>query len=878
MPLEFGQMLSHYRVGEKIGEGGMGEVYRAEDTKLGRSVALKVLPREFVADEDRLARLRREAQLLASLNHPNVAAIHGLEESDGITALALELVEGETLDERIEQGAMALEEAAPAALQIAEALEAAHEKGIVHRDLKPANVKFAADGRVKVLDFGLAKALAGDAASRGDTGLSRSPTLTAGTVAGVVLGTAAYMSPEQARGKPVDQRADIWAFGVVLYEMLTGRRLFLGETVSDVLAAVLRADVQLDDLPATVPPALRRLLARCLDRDPRRRLRDIGEARILLEAPSDGEPVAEGQPAAEPGPRLGLRLVGLLALALVLGAVAGWMMQPPSPPTPKTRRLLLAPPPGVTGPRLMPRLSPDGRAMAYLADGRLWVQPLDQFTPHPVTGSEETSSFAWSPDGRALAFAAGSILWRAEVGGDPMRVAGLPDPINSGGGLAWKDGETLLFTTGRDNMYVVPSAGGSPRVLLAPDPAVEDDFHTPAALPDGAGVIFVTHRLNRSADTLEVLSEGRRTVLFQDPAGRLREPFYDATTGRILFTRSGSNPGIWALPFSLSSLTATGAPELITSRGSSSSTATDGSLLYASTGQGGDHRIVLVDRDGAVRQSIGGPRQHIDNVTYSLEGDRLAACIVQNNSTDLWIFDLERGTETRAVQDAACGSSQGGVTWTPGGTALAFGDTTRNELRQYRTDGAVAEVLLGEGLEPHIGRNGLWLALVRNSPETGRDIWIQPLDGSAPPSSLLATPAEETEPRISPDGSLLAFQSNKSGTASIYLRPIPTGEGLWQVSSGSAERPRWSKDGSRLFYLQDNAKIFSVQVHAGPPLQLGVPEEVFSIQAERLDPMHGYDTAPDGSGFVIVQVGGVETSSGDLTLELNWAASVDDTP
>jgi serine/threonine-protein kinase len=865
-------MLSHYRVVEKIGEGGMGEVYRAEDTKLGRSVALKVLPREFVADSDRLARLSREAQLLASLNHPNVAAIHGLEESNGVTALALELVEGETLAERIERGPLSLEEAVPAALQIAEALEAAHEKGIIHRDLKPSNVKFAADGRVKVLDFGLAKALAGDAASGSDTGPSMSPTITAGTVAGVVLGTAAYMSPEQARGKPLDRRADIWSFGVVVHEMLTGRRLFSGETVSDVLAAVLRADLKLDDLQVTTPPALRRLLARCLDRDPRRRLRDIGEARILLEEPAASEPVPLEQPAAATGQPSGLRLAALLAAALILGFLAGWFLGPTSsPPAPETRRLLLAPPPDLPGPRHTPQISPDGRAIAYLAGGRLWVQRLDQFTPRQVTSSEETTAFAWSPDSRSLAFSAGSLLWRSEVGGDPVRVAELPNPISSGGGVTWKDSDTLLFTTGRDNMYQVPSTGGSPQIVLAPDPVIEDDFHTPAALPGGAGVLFVTHRLQEHS-TLEVMHQQQRTVLLQE--GGMTGPFYDPTSGRILFTRSGPNPGIWALPFSLSSLTATGPPELVTSRGISPSTAADGSLLYANMRQSGNHRVVLVGQDGTVQQSFGDPMRHIDNLVYSPEGTRLAACI----TGDLWVFDLQHGTEIRLVQNANCGSSRGGLTWTPDGEALVFGDTDRVEIRQQRTDGAVGEAFLAEGQEPHIDRSGRWLASVRRSPETGKDIWIHPLDGSAPPTSLLATPADESEPQISPDGSLLAFQSNQSGKTFIYLRRMPPGEGLWQVSSGSAERPRWSKDGSRLFYLEDNAKIFAVPVNPGPPLHLGAPEEIFSIAAERLDPFHGFDTAPDGSGLVTVQVGETETESSDLTLELNWAASAATAP
>jgi len=874
LSLETGQTLLHYRLVEKIGEGGMGVVWRALDTSLDRDVAIKVLPDAFSQDAARLTRFEREAKLLASLRHANIAAVYGLHEARPSTSsgpsvrfLAMEMVEGEDLAQRLNRGALPMDEALEIGRSIAEAMETAHEQGVIHRDLKPANVKVAPDGTVKVLDFGLAKAMEAGTGQSAESQLANSPTMTqAATAQGVILGTAAYMAPEQAKGKTVDKRADIWAFGVMLNEMLTGRRMFEGETAAEVLGGVFRQEIRLDELPASTPRRVRTLIGRCLERDPKQRLRDIGEARIALSGAEEATEIEAAAPAQEP------RLWPALAvLGLVIGAVGSWMLKPT--PTPPLRRLSLAAPEGFEGPRMSPRISPDGRAMAYVADRQLWIQDLDQLTARPVTAGAEAEQFDWSPDGSSLAFTVRTQLWRTGMSGDPTLIADLPAAVGSrGGALCWTADDTIVYSTGDNNLFEVPVTGGFPEVLLEPDLEKEADFHEPSALPGRRGILYVVHRVPQGIDTLEVLADGRRTVIFQEDGANLKSPVY-ASTGHVLFERRGVSRGVWSLPFSLSDLEATGPPVLVTSTGSWPSLSADGSLLFSNLASAGNHQLVFVDRRGTIVEDVGDPLQHADNARLSPDGRLLAICVDEGRDNNLWIYDLERGSRTQLVHQSECGGRNGDLAWSPDGSSVVFGDTATKTLRQVRVDGAGEAPVLTEGMHAEFSPDGRLLILARESGSNGVDIWTLVLDGEAEPQPFAATGAREDMPRISPAGDLLAYVSDETGRAEIYLRPFPSGAGKWQVSASGGDFPRWSPSGDRLYYLQDESSVIEVAVTSSPTLQLGRAREVFAFNSQQLGPNHGYDVTRGDDRFVMVRFGESTTGAGDLTLITNWAAN-----
>ena len=926
-----GQTLAHYRITAALGAGGMGEVWRATDEKLGREVALKVLPEAFAQDSDRLARFEREAKVLASLNHPNIAHLYGLESVDyrtaagtaapqdrqappdevvahasrvpagsgtpdggaaahsgegpgenskfkiqnskltsdastsEVTFLVMELVEGEDLSERISRGAIPIDEAIPIALQIAEALEAAHEQGIVHRDLKPANIKLTEEGVVKVLDFGLAKAWETEG---GDVSSSLSPTLTRhATIEGVILGTAAYMSPEQARGKPVDKRADIWAFGVVLYEVLCGERLFEGETAPEILGSIFRQEISLDALPDETPRSLRALIGRCLDRDSRTRLRDIGEARIAITGAADGPGFAATDHAAPATPaRRPRRLVAvsLIAAGIVVGGIAAWLLK--TEPVAPTRRLALAAPAEIEGARTKPSISPDGKMMAYFADGKLWFQHFDQLTARAVQGSESATQAAWSPNGEALVMAVGSEIRRVTLEGDSSLVAHLPVAVGDiGASLAWTADDTIVYATGDNSLFEVPVAGGSPRSILDPDPAVESDFHQPFALPEGRGILYIVHRVPQGIDTLEVLVDGERKVVFREPGAVLALPVY-SPTGHILFERSDAVSGLWSLPFSLAKVEATGPAVLITDEGSHPGVARDGTLLYSSMGSEGHHRLALVGLDGSVSSEIGEPVQHADNAQLSPDGRSLAVCIVEGSDANLWVYDLELMSKNRLVFQAGCGGRLGSIAWAPDGSAIVFGDSGSRTVRMIPTDGGSGEAsVLVEGLQPELSPDGQLLIYAHEG-----DLWYRPIDGSSAPRPVMETPVREEMPRISPSGDLLAYVSNESGRDEVHLRRFPSGDGRWQVSEGGGDFPRWSKTGDRLYFLKDEVLLMEVDVTIQPAVRMSGSREVFSSSLPRLGPNHGYDVMPDDQHFVMVHYGEPRQGGGDLILVPNW--------
>jgi serine/threonine-protein kinase len=594
-----GMEIGSYRLSSKIGEGGMGVVWRAEDTALGRDVALRFLPGQLVEERERLARFRRAAQSLAALNHPNIASIYGFHEEGGRPFLAMELVPGEDLARLLAAGRLPVKDAVAIARQVAEGMEAAHDAGFVHRDLKPANILVTPAGQVRILDIGLARALEGEGSA---VEASMSPTLTTpATRDGVILGTAAFMSPEQARGRPVDRRTDIWAFGTILFEMLSGARAFTGETVSDTVAAILRTEPDRDRLPATTPPALRRLIGRCLEKDPRRRLRDMGEARIALEDVAAGAGRAglvSATPATGKIVVIALGFLALVAVAFLAGANmkrgAGRLeVVKFTVPLGSEDHLLIG--------SASAAFSPDGRRLAYTLD-RLYLRVLDQTESHVLPGTDRARKPAWSPDGEWIAYGSGRRLLKiAASGGSPIQIAELPREFSYAGGICWLPDDRILFTTGDSGLLQVPAQGGHLESWADPREG-EDALHNCAMLPGGAMVLTIPHDAS-GEHTISLVGAMERRDLITEPEHDLATPAW-SPSGHILYRRNSLNPGIWARPFSLREMKVTGQPFLVAPDGFSPAPSTGGALAYFTSKGRESEQLVQVDREGRTIRTI----------------------------------------------------------------------------------------------------------------------------------------------------------------------------------------------------------------------------------------------------------------------------------
>jgi Tol biopolymer transport system component len=881
MTLVPGRMISHYRLVEKIGEGGMGVVWKATDTTLDRSVAIKILPEIFSGDDELLARFEREAKLLAALNHPNIAVIHGLHHADGMHFLAMELVPGENLAQRIWRGALPEGEAVSVARQVADALEAAHEQGVIHRDLKPANIQVTPEGKVKLLDFGLAKAFEVESIS-GDP--SQSPTLTsAGTKAGVILGTAAYMSPEQARGRPVDRRADIWAFGCVFYEMLAGKMTFSGETASDTLAAVLKLEPDWQLLPELTPTRLRQLLHRCLVKDPKKRMRDIGEARILFEQVESGEATEEGV-AKEKAPVRGLSarvaIVGALPLALAAGYL-GWRLKP-SPVRPPLRKFEIAVEVGgePVSPSSAPAISPDGTKIAYSAGGKLFVRELDQLAPKELATVENPLFLFWSPDDLWIGYLEGDRLRKIPAAGGPISVlAVLPEAATDVGGGVWRADGRIFFDTGGSGLWEVSDQGGDPTILLKPAKG-ETDFHHLSELPDGLGVIFVVHR-REGIDTLTVLSSrGRKNILRQE--GQLISyPVY-SPSGHILYGRSGKNPGIWAVPFSLGKLEVTGESFLVVSHAGNPSTSSDGTLVFGHR-EAGDRptQLVWLDHSGKEVGTVGPSRTQSPFPILSPDGQRVALTWIDGEASDIWIQDLARNTQTRLTFEPTGGFLPA---WSPSGDRLVY-TTGRSPaewvLTMKAADGTSEPERLVPGIAPSFSPSGKYLAYTSLGEQSEQDLWILPMEGERKPLPFLVTQAMETAQQFSPDGDFLAYQSNESGRDEVFIKRFPGGEGKWQVSVNGGNWPHWSRSGQWLYYAEHNA-IMEVPVSTRPSLRLGVPKKLFNRPPLQLDLPFGwpggFDLSADGKRFLLTRTADPTWRQARITVVENWFAEFDRQP
>jgi eukaryotic-like serine/threonine-protein kinase len=880
MPLASGTRIGPYTVSAAIGAGGMGEVYRARDTRLERDVALKVLPQNVSGDAERLQRLQREARTLAALNHPNIAHVYGLENADGVTAFAMELVEGATLEDRIAAGAIPIDDAVRIARQIADALEAAHEQGIVHRDLKPANIKIRPDGTVKVLDFGLARAVE----PAPDSSASLMPTITspAMTGVGVILGTAAYMSPEQAKGQPVDRRADIWAFGVVLAEMLSGKRMFGGDTVSEVLASVIK------DAPAIpeAPPAIARLIARCLQRDPRARLRDIGEARIVLEDPASIAWPASPSGASSRAATSRAAWAVAAAAALIAGIAIGWLARPASPATEVPRRTFTLPADNlIHGTSRTPQISPDGTKVVYSSGGRgrLWVRDLATSESRAIVEGD-ARYYSWSPDSTQVAYltADGRLMKAGVAGGTPGVVAVLGQQLGADAATAWTTDGSIVVTTSLPGtgLQRVAADGGDLSTILTPAAGAEQDFHDVTALPEGRGLLYVLDRTAGIVDTIMVLAGGSPKRVLQLEGERLRAPRY-ASTGHLLFERAGSNPGIWAVPFSLDDLTPTGEPFLVVPRGGFPSVSVDGTLMFMPPAVASSQELAWIDRTGAVVETVGRPLQGLTMPALSPDGRLVAAVATEEERTDIWVFDTVRDTQTRLTFGDADESLP---SWSPSGDQVLFSRATpprqTRAIAAQPADGTGQSRVIVESqfaTASAMSHDGKFIAFSQPGPDavkTGPAIWFAPADESAAPRVFTDDAGSQSEPRFSPDGRYLAYQSAESGRLEVYVKPFPGGDGKWQVSTNGGVTPRWSRRGNRLLFVQPGApnRIMEADVSTAAAFVVGTPREVLDFtKVERY--AGGWDVNADATRFLVIrQSADAPRLRPQMTVIQNWFA------
>jgi serine/threonine-protein kinase len=885
-----GTDLGAYHVVELLGAGGMGEVYLAQDTRLGRDVALKVLRPSFAADPDRLARFEREARLLASLSHPHIAAIHGVEEHDGVRFLVLELVRGETLAERLADRALPVPEALALAVQISSAIEAAHERGIIHRDLKPGNIKITPAGDVKLLDFGIAKAL-------GDTGASGTeqfPTLTSGgTREGTIVGTAAYMSPEQARGKPVDKRTDVWSFGCVLFDMLTGRAAFAGDTLSDVIAAILTRGPDWSLLPADTPAPIRQLLARCLEKDLPRRLHDIGDVRIEIEdaiARPSG-PNAQGTAALARGPAVTSRPRALtLAAAGVGGALLGagvlWMLGPQATQAPRPPIQFTVPLQG--NERLAAvdfralDVSPQDTAIAYVAstggESRIVVRPLSALTATPLPGTEGALGPFFSPDGQWIAFFAAGKLKKVPVAGGPVKT--LADaPIGFGG--AWAEDNTIVYAPNNGSaLWQVSADGGAPRAITELDTARGEFSHRwPEVLPGGRTILF-TAAAEGSWDDAEIVvqtigSRDRRTLVHGGTSPRYLEP------GRLLYARGGS---VFALPLDLRSLRVSGDPspgahgimesldgaaEFVVSRA--------GSLVYAPGGSDPTARtLAWVDRRGNV-EPLAAPARAYADPRVSPDGRRIAIT-VRGQRDDVWTYDIASNTLTQLTFDGG-----GAPTWSADGERVAFSASHGgpSNLFQTRVDGGAAQRLTSDArrqVPASASPDGSLLAFIQWDDASGRDVefWSE---GDRMARPYLTSPANESSPSFSPDGRLVAYCSDVSGAEEVYVAPASDASRSVRVSVGGGSEPVWQREGSELFF-RSGSHVLAAAIGTAGRLSAGTPRVLFEGAFESGGGARpGYDVSVDGSRLLMIRPADAERTGRQLRVFINWhGAAVHDTP
>ena len=882
MTLSIGNRLGPYEIRAALGAGGMGEVYRGRDTELHRDVALKVVGERFAQDPDRIARFKREAQVLASLNHPHIGAIYGVVDFPGGRALVLELVEGPTLADRVAGGPIPLDEALAIARQIAEALAAAHELGVVHRDLKPANVKLRPDGTVKVLDFGLAKAAEAGTAS----GDAHSPTITspAMTQMGVILGTAAYMSPEQAKGRPADKRSDVWAFGCVVFEMLSGKRAFAGEDVADTLALVMTQPPKWELLPLATPPSIRRLLRRCLERDRSRRLADITDARLEIDE-------RNGDAAVPPRQVTGLSrwlpwAVASVALLLAMIAVAALYSRNGPTELPAATRFSITAPPK-TELRGSFAVSPDGRRVVLrgLSEGKvvLWVRALESVDARPLAGTDEASSPFWSPDSRFIGFFSGGKLKKIEAAGGPVQT--VCDAPGDGWGGSWNaDGLIVFAPREGEGLERVSAAGGTPEPLTTLDSSRGEVSHLrPHFLPDGRHFLYLvisSQPENAGIRVGSVDSTETKLLVNTDASGAYAPPGY------LLFLRDRT---LMARRFDAERLAIAGEPFPVAddvdrlgpgSRFALFSVSRTGVLVYRS-GSSEASQLAWFDRQGKPLGTVG-PVANYSAPWLSPDESRVAfnGAAPQGGNTDVWLMDLARGNPIRLTFDP---SPDHTPVWSPDGGRILFTSERDGHANLYQTassGGGTDELLVTSDSRKSANdwsADGKFLLYQELNPKTGFDLWVFPLAGEQRRVPFLQTQFDERQGRFSPDGRWIAYASNETGTWQVYVRSFPVSGGKFQVSTNGGSQPQWRRDGRELFYISVDRKLMAVEVSgSGPTFDVGAPNELFVLHIQSIGlpgPRNIYAAAKDGQRFLVTSLVGDPTAS-PTTVVLNWTADL----
>jgi eukaryotic-like serine/threonine-protein kinase len=876
MALPAGAQIGPYAIVGLLGEGGMGRVYRARDTRLGREVAIKVLPDAFVTDRPRLARFEREAKVLAALNDAHIAAIYGFEDAGGTPALVLELVEGPTLAERLARGPVPVDEAIRIAQQIAAALDAAHAAGVVHRDLKPANVKIRPDGTVKVLDFGLAKTV--EAPGRDSDADELSTVTSPATEMGVVLGTAPYMSPEQARAQPVGRQTDVWAFGCVVFELLTGRRAFAGRTANDVIAGVLEREPAWTDLPPATPPGLRRLLRRCLEKDPARRLRDIGDARLELD---DAVAAPEGQvPASRRGPFSRARW-GWLAAAAVATAALIFVWVRPGPSEPELVRLS-ASANHFDAPNSV-AVSPDGRQLAFVAAGPsssdvVWVRALDALQARALAGTERGGQPFWSPDGHDIGFWLDGSIAKIPAAGGPVEV------LANGGARArgaWSRDGTILFEA-VGGLRAVSDAGGATRAVPLRDAAGHPlGADWPQFLPDGRHFLFFGGGAPaQSGLYVGSLDSPVATLLLATDF----EADY-APPGDLLFVR---DEAIFAQPFDASRLLLTGTPTMVAdgvwtwkpaAHGAFSVSSAGSTLAYVNASLL-DLQLFWFSRSGARLGAVGPPARFGFIPQISPDGSRIAIAQGVSDKQDIVLIDPAQPASSRLTFDPANDQSP---VWSPDGRNVAFISDRgggRERIWEKRADGSgPARLLFDASRSVNLqdwSRDGRFLVYTMFGPDGHLDLWLHPIEGGRD-APLLHTGFDENEAQVSPDSQWVTYVSNESGRDEVYVESFPTPGTKRQVSTNGGVQPRWRRDGREIFFLAQDQTLMAAPVTPGAVLQVGRPAELFKTGL----PFRGtqaagfraeYDVSPDGQRFLLME--DPEIQGPPVTVVLNWTAAL----
>ena len=889
MALAPGTRLGAYEIVGLLGAGGMGEVYRAVDRRLDRPAAIKVLPDAFRSDPERTARFEREAKLLASLNHPNIAAIYGLEQGDGQQFIVMELVEGETLAERIARGRIPVPEALEIAQQIAAALEAAHDKGVIHRDLKPANVKLTPDDQVKVLDFGLAKALDPATGSPPSSPwLSNSPTINSpagATGLGVLLGTAAYMSPEQARGKTVDKRSDIWAFGCVLFEMLTGRRAFDGEDVQSTLAAILRDTPDSSILPKETPPAVKTIVARCLEKDPKRRIPDIAVVRFLL----DDLATLTGRLSepATPGRLLRRHWVAATATIVVslavLGGIAGLLLDSQVARTRQTIRFEVAPPAAaVLAARPEFATSPDGRWLAYVAAvgsrNRLFVRPLDTVVSRELPGTDAAAFPFWSPDSRTMGFFADGKLKKVDLeGSQPQTLADVPQTL----GATWsKDGFILFGAFGAGLQRVSSQSGGVP-VQATVLTEGEGGHIDPTFLPDGRHFFYrvVSDDLSPGAWYVGSVDSPERSRIFERPEAS--SVTYSA--GYLLYVRQGS---LVAQPFDVAQLVLSGEPEIVveniqTVRSLGAFSVSEKILAYR-TAATLSATLTWFDREGRPLGSLGDPAEYGD-VELSPDEKRVAVSIFDpsRRTRDIWLVDVARGMRNRFTFGPG---EKMNASWSPDSSRIVFNSQRGPNLDLYERPSDMSrpeELLFSDNRRKFPFRwtpDGRFLSYISIGSNTQTGIWVLPMGGvpsaaqQRKPDVYLDTEFMEEFPQLSSDGRWMAYKSNESKTDQVFVESFPERQARVQVSIAGGSWPRWRDDNRELFFLSpDNMLMSAAVTTSNSAVEVGEVRRLFRapMRQSARTWTFAYDVAADGQRFLFIAPS-KESANSPITIAVDW--------